>query len=163
MFAKIKNRWLKIWRVYNYPDMNNCLEAKSLIQGNADVWQTEMAKVEHSILGEQYLVLVLLRDFERKPHTDVKMGAYRSAPWRAKKSGIREVLPNHPQLCQSRAQTSLLTCFSSICAYRCKDKMNILQRKKSVLLLILCCLSTCVRWLCCDAENEKMTGCSSLS
>lgn len=43
---------------------------------------------------DQYLALGLLRDCIRKPHTDMKMGAHRSAPWRPKESGRRrEVLP----------------------------------------------------------------------
>lgn len=78
---------------------------------------------------DQYLVLVLLRTARESPIL-TNMGAYKSAPWRPKENDTRrEVLPNHPQLSDGRARTSLLTYSpaspQSVCL-RCKNK-NILS------------------------------------
>lgn len=116
---------------------------------------------------EQDLVLVLLKNCERKPHIDKKMGAYRSAPWTPKKSGRgREVLASHhsSMIAEFRHHSSPTQLFPlNPCAYRCKDKMNILQHNKSVFVLILRFLPTVVRWGYWGTENEEMTGCSLLS
>lgn len=158
MFAKVKNRLLKYEEsVYNYPDMDNCLEAKQSYTGQCwDVTDWD-GKGGNAQSWEQYLVLVLLRGLREKAPYWHENGAYRSAPWRPKENGRSwEVLPNHPQLSDSQAQTHSSPASKSVCLQIWE--MNILQREKSILVLILCCLSIFVRWGCWDAENEKVTG-----
>lgn len=76
--------------MYTYSDMENHLEAKSRVQGmlmgNRLRWQRWESSVLVTVPGAGTA--------EGKPHTDMKMGAHRSAPWRPKESGRRrEVLP----------------------------------------------------------------------
>lgn len=143
--------------VYNYPDMDNCLEAKQSYTGkcwNVTDWDGKRGNTRSC---EQYLVLVVLRGLWEKAPYWHENGAYRSAPWRPKESGrSREVLPNHAQLSSAGLRHHSSPASKSVCLQIWE--MNILQHEKSILVLILCCLSIFVRWGCWDAENEKVTG-----
>lgn len=151
MFAKIKNRLLKYEEsVYNYPDMDNCLEAKQSYTGQCwDVTDWD-SKGGNTRSWEQYLVLVLLRGLQEKAPYWYENGAYRSAPWRPKENGRSwEVLPNHPQLSNSQAQTHSSPASKSVCLQIWE--MNILQHEKSIdtMLLINICevrVLGCRKW-----------------
>lgn len=71
--------------VYNYSDTDNCLEAKSLIQGNADVWPTETAKGNARSLWT-VPGAGTAEDFERKPHAD-EHGGLQISTLEAKRKG----------------------------------------------------------------------------
>lgn len=79
-------------KMYNYSDVDNCLErqesssTEKMLMFNT-LREGEMC--EHSIFVLNS-VLVLLRNCRRKPHIDLKMGAYRSAPWRPKEMEAEE-------------------------------------------------------------------------
>lgn len=90
--------------------MENCLEAKSLIQGNADMWPTETTRVRTLNPRQQCLALGLLRDCISTLESKGK--------WQ-KEGGAAN---HHSPAVAELRHHCLLPCFSPGCAYRCENR-----------------------------------------